>query len=237
MATGIVPVFGRPGIGAPVTSQRLNVSRDGMMGFLPGGGTISGLMTRDPGNAAASALSLRPGLLMGRLTSIGPVGYWANSIIDVTQAAYTSGGTSLTLSLAGAAELVRRIGTSGTFQLVGPPTSGGSNATFTVTFSAVNLATGVVTVTNIGANVIAGAFVQPLDGSQTILSFIPDGYNCVIPPDGTDETFPRIPISCVIDSANLINWPTDTTLQNYVRTSLSTIPGGKFVFSDILTTG
>lgn len=235
MATGIIPNIGRPGIGSSISVQKLNVARAGSEEFLPGGGTIEGSKTRDPGNSASSTLSLRPGLLMGRITASG---YWANSIIGATAAAYTSGDLTVTVSAASAAELVRRVGASGTFKLVGPATAGGSNNTTTVTYSSVNTTTGVITVSDIGANRIAGCFVCPSDGSETILSYVPTGYNLPLPggaadADNADVNFPRIPIAAVIESENLIDWPSDSTLKAYVRTSLSTASGGKFVFTDI----
>ncbi len=230
--TGIVPSFGRPGIGTALSSQRLNVSRDGSESFFAGGATIEGTKARDPGNSASSILSLRPGLLMGKITASG---YYANSIIGVVASAYTSGGTSLTVSAASATELVRRVGSSGTFTLKGSATAGGVLTSDTVTYSAVNTSTGAITITDIGANRIAGSFVVPSDGSETPLTYLSDGYNVVIPDDFSDVSYPRLLIAAVVDTANIIDWPTDTTLRTWIRTSLSTVSGGKFVFSDIYT--
>lgn len=229
MATGIVPSPGRPGIGSAVSAQRLNVSRSGDLGYFAAGGVIEGTKSRDPGNSD-NVLSLRPGLLMGKITSGG---YYAPSIIGVTTAAYTSGDTTLTVSAAQAAYLNARVGASGTFKLVGPASAAGSNNTTTVTYSAINTTTGVITVTNIGANRIAGCFVCPSDGSETILTFIPDGYNLLVPDDLSDINFPFIPVSGTVQTANIINYPSDTTLITYVQQSLSTLAGGKFVFSSV----
>lgn len=229
MATGIVPSPGRPGIGSAVTAQRLNVSRGGDLGFYVGGGVIEGSLSRDPGNSASNVLSLRPGLLMGKITASG---FYAPSIIGVTTGAYTSGGTSLTVSAAQAAYLVARVGASGTFNLVGPASAAGSNNTTQVTYSGVNTTTGVITITNIGANRIAGCFVCPEDGSQTPITFIPDGYNLLVPDDLSDINFPFIPVSGTVQVDNLLNYPSDTTLKTWVKESLSSLQGGKFVFSD-----
>jgi len=229
MSTGIVPSFGRPGVGTAVSAQRRNVSRDGSFSYFPAGGTIEGTKARDPGHSAVDTRTLRPGLLMGKITSGG---FWANSIIGVTAGAYTSGGTSLTVSAASAAELVRRVGASGTFNLIGPATAAGANNTTQVTYSAVNTGSGVITITDIGANRIAGCFVCPEDGSQTPRTVIPDGYGEVIPDTDADIPFPLIPVAGCLDVAQVINWPSDTTLKTWVRESLSTLSGGKFVFSD-----
>ena len=227
MATGIVPAIGRPGIGSSITAQRLGVSRDGHLGYFPAGGVIEGTKTRDPGNSASSVRSLRPGLLMGIITASQ---YWANSILGVTTGAYTSGGTSLSVSAATVTELVRRFGSSGTFKLKGAATAGGAITTDTVTYSAASGTT--ITITNIGANRIAGSFIQPEDGSETPRSFIPDGMNLLIDEDGNDISFPFIPCSGILDQGDLIDWPSDTTLRTFIRESLSTLSGGKFVFAD-----
>lgn len=229
MATGIVPAIGRPGIGSAVTAQRLGVSRGGELGYFPGGGTIEGSLTRDPGNSASSVFSIRPGTLMGLITASN---YYAPSIMGATSGAYTSGGTSLTVSAASAAYLVARVGASGTFTLKGAATAGGTLTTDTVTFSAVNTTTGAITITDIGANRIAGSLVTATDGSGTPITFVPDGYNILIPDDLSDVPFPRIPVSGIVDVGQLINWPSDTTLRTWIRSSLSTAAGGKFVFND-----
>jgi hypothetical protein len=229
MATGIIPSIGRPGIGSAITAQRRGVFRDGFFGVFPGGGTIEGTKSRDPGNSSHSVLSLRPGLLMGKITSSG---YWAPTVIGVTQAAYTSGDLSLTLTAAQAAYLVARVGSSGTFKLKGAATAAGSLTTDTVTYSAVNTTTGVVTITNIAANRIAGSIVVPEDGSETPRTLIGDGHNILIDSDGGDVSFPRIPVSGIVEVDNIIDWPSDTTLKTFIRESLSSLAGGKFVFSD-----
>lgn len=228
MATGIVPVIGRPGIGASVTAQRLNVSRDGGLSFFPGGGTIKGTKARDSGNSA-SIQSLRPGLLMGKITTGG---YYAPSIIGVMTAAAAAAATTVNISAAQATELVRRIGSTGTLRFVGPPSAAGTVATFTKTYSAVNTTTGDVTVSALDAALIAGSFVTDNDGSQTPATFIPDGHNILIPDDSADVNFPRIPVAGIVDVDQLINWPSDTSLKAWVRTNLSTLSGGKFIFSD-----
>ncbi len=229
MSIGITPTFGRPGIGSALTAQRLNVSRNGTLGFFPGGGTIEGTLSRDPGNSAFDVLNLRPGLLMGKITSGG---FYAPSVIGVLAADAASGATTITVSAAQAAYLVARIGATGTLRVVGPPTANGTVATFTETYSAVNTSTGAITVSALDAALAAGSFVVPNDGSQIPVTFIPDGYSVVIPDNLADVEFPMIPISGVVDVGNLIPWPTDTSLRTWIRTNLSTASGGKFVFSD-----
>jgi hypothetical protein len=234
MSTGIVPAIGRPGISAAVTAQKRNVSRDGHITYFPGNNTIEGTKSRDPGNSAHSVRSLRAGLLMGKITSGG---FWAPSILGVTTVAYTSGGTELTVSAASAVEIARRVGSTGTGTLkaIGPPTAAGTNATTSITFSAVDTTTGVLTVTSLGVDKIAGTFITAADGSEVPRSFISDGYGVLIPEDSSDVSYPFLPISCIVDTAQIIDWPSDETLRAYIRHSLSTLAGGKFVFSDQFT--
>lgn len=341
MPTGITPSFGRPGIGTAQVAQRRNVSRNGALDFYPGGGVIEGTKARDPGNSAYSTSALRPGLILGKITSGG---FYANSIIGLTDGALTGTGTSLTVSAAAATELVRRVGATGTFKLTGPPTAAGTVRTLTVTYSAVNTTTGVITITalgvadvwtltapagqdagmyqlrvttgkgtsaevsavtaalaanansatvdaalealtNVGASGVVAVYsdptltltfasnlgpvevqvvsdttndggvfeggwaavhtttgvdgrfvtlsvVQPTDGSEAPVTVIPDGYGIVIPDDSSDVDFPMIPVAGTLDVGQIIDYPSDASLKTWLRQSLSTLSGGKWIFSD-----
>jgi hypothetical protein len=84
------------------------------------------------------------------------------------------------------------------------------------------------------AGFISGAFICSTDGSQLPLTLIPDGYGIKVT-DVDDVTnlncpFAQMPIAGVITPAQIINWPTDVGLQNWIETNLSTNSGGKFVF-------
>jgi hypothetical protein len=104
------------------------------------------------------------------------------------------------------------------------------------------LSAGNVSVTRTTAGVdgrfVSGSFIQPTDGSETPVTLIPDGYGTLVQDPMTDYTtnltvpFEQFPIAGVIVSANLVNWPTDTGLQNWIKTNLSTASTGKFVFDD-----
>lgn len=226
----IVP--GIPGVRSAQTATARVVFRQiDLMGGLAQGRLIDGTLAADPDNTG-DIDRLRAGLLMGKVTSSG---LYANSIIGVTSVAYTSGGTSLTVTTQCATEIVRRIGSSGTFNLTGPPSANGTNATYSVTFSAVNTGTGVVTVSDIGHNMVAGSLVQPDDGSGTIMTLIPDGFPVMVSDaSGTRITvqFPQVPVSGIIVSANIINWPSDTSIQAYIRNALRAATAGLFVFDD-----
>lgn len=143
----ITPVIGRPGIqsGSTVSYRQVFRLPESVL-YLPGGGIIAAA-AQDPGNTG-SPLTLRAGLPMGRVAATKK---WLPSLMGLVDTAYAS-GTSLTLTTAAAAELVRRVGSSGTFKLTGPPSANGTARTLTVTFSAVDTGTGVVTITALPVN-------------------------------------------------------------------------------------
>lgn len=226
------PSTGMPGFGSEKIAKHRTVAADGYLQFLPGGVTLDGTKARDPDNPdyptdVLGQYRLRAGLLLGKVTSGGK---WANSILGVTSGAYTSGGTSITVSAAEAVEIVRRVGSSGNLNFVGPPAASGTVAVIQQAFSAVNTSTGVITITSLGANLISGAFVMPTDGSQTIRSFLPDGWELYLPLDGSDRPDAQVPIEGNVDGSQLLPWPADTSLQQWVRDQLNAY--GKFVFTE-----
>lgn len=140
---------GLPGIRAARTANhRIVFLQAGPLVNFAGGRIIDGTKTRDVTNTSAID-RLQAGLVMGKITSGGK---YSNSIIALTQGALTGTGTTLTTSAAIATEIVRRIGSTGTFKLTGPPTAAGTVRTATVTFSAVNVSSGDVTITAVGVN-------------------------------------------------------------------------------------
>jgi len=170
---------------------------------------------------------------------ITATGLWAPSILGLVTAAYTSGGTSLTVSPATATEIVRRVGTSGTLDLTHAPTAGGTVvAQANLTYSAVNTTTGVLTVTDIGANVIAGSIIgHPTDGSSTPLAILGgiDGIRV------TDEDGNNVDTQCAsmliggdLNIDNIINYPTstNTTLIAWLKGKLNSASNSLFTFSD-----
>ena len=232
---------GLPGVRATKVSQHLIVFKQNWPSFLALGRQIDGFNTRDAGNSP-DVNTIRAGTLMGKITSAGSdlvspqIGAYANSVIDVLQGAIINGATSFTLTPAGAVELVRRIGNSGTVTITGPPAAAGTVASNSLNYSAVNTSTGVVTCSATSAAYIAGSFIGGTDGSQVPDTFIPDGYGVFVTDnDGVTNLivpFPELPVAGIIISANLLPWPSDTSLQAYVRNNLSTLAGGKYVFDD-----
>lgn len=227
----IMPILGRPGPQTPLRLVHKFVMRAGSVGFVEGGGLIDVALTRDLSNTIAPML-LNPGLLMGKAAS----GRWANSIISVIQAAVAASATSLTLTPAAAVELVRRNGASGTFALTGPPTTNGTIATQTVTYSAVNVTTGVVTCTALSAAAIIGSFVGGGDGSEVPRTMIQDGYGVTLGVDpATAPTlveWPFISREGVYDVNQVVNWPSNTVLQAWIRSCLNTVGRNDLLASD-----
>ena len=139
--------------------------------YVPGLHVIDGVQSRDPLNTTGTTTDydvLRAGVLLGKMTQREVRAERARRARRRRRAA----ATSLTVAPAVAVEIVRRIGTSGTFKLTGPPAAAGTVATQTVTFSAVNTTTGVITCSAISAAAVAGSFVQPTDGSETIVTLL-----------------------------------------------------------------
>jgi hypothetical protein len=201
--------------------------------FVAGPVTIDGTASGNPLNAPFTWL-LFAGTAMGRITATGK---YANSIIGATTAAYAhSGGsnTTLTTDVNTAAEIVRRIGTSGTFKLTGPPAANGTVATQVVTFSAVNTSTGNITITALGADAISGAFIQPTDGSESIVTLLCDAWGQKVV-DQLNTT--RVDVfeaqllaaGGTINVASIVNYPTDTSLKAWMKSAIKTAcPGVNF---------
>lgn len=94
----------------------------------------------------------------------------------------------------------------------------------------------VRTTTGVDGRFIAGSFICPTDGSETPITFIPDGYGVKVTNlsgENTSVEFPLMPLAGVITTANFLPaWPSDSSLKTWLRESLSTLDGGKYVFDD-----
>lgn len=207
----INPVIGVPGFAAgPTVNYGQIFDRFYQSGdLLPGGGYIASF-SQDYLNTG-SINTLRPGLLMGQITSGGFAQYWAPSIIDSLQAAIsTQAATSLALTPAGAVGLVARIGTSGTFTLTGGVAANGVARSVTVTYSAVNTTTGVVTITAISVNAVQTlGFTNSPSGTFTLE---------VIDQNGVKQATPQITYS-----------GTAATLVSNINTALNAALGSSQV--------
>jgi hypothetical protein len=136
-----------PGVRAATEFGFRQIMASGRPIYLHGGIVIDGDKARDPLNTG-NVDTLRAGLLMGKITSGG---LWAPSVIGVTSEAIDNTETAVDLPAAVATELTRRVGASGTFKLVGPPTAAGTVRTVTATYSGFADAD-TVTITAMGVN-------------------------------------------------------------------------------------
>lgn len=137
-------VNGLPGTGTELVSTPKTILRSlDNIKYAAGGVVLDGTLSGDPTNATGPTI-LNPGLTLGKVTTTGK---YAPTIIGATTAALGGGQTTLSVSAAVATELVRRVGASGTFNLVGAPAVGQTVRSRAITYSAVNTTTGVITMT------------------------------------------------------------------------------------------
>ena len=214
------PITGLPGVGAArvTTPREIFAGNAQFAQYVPGLRTIDGSKSRDPLNNPDVDV-LRAGLLIGKTSG----GKYAPSIIGALTVAAAASATSLTVAPAVATEIVRRIGGSGTFKLTGPPTAGGTVAVQTITFSAINTSTGVITCTAIAAAAVIGSFIQPTDGSETILTLLGNKFGLKVTDlSGTsaDTLEDQLILAGHVKTANVINYPTDVSLIAYLKAAL-----------------
>lgn len=224
------PLIATPGVRVRGDAERRDILF-GLGGNVQeaGGEIVDGALSRDPQNTG-DVDTLRAGIMLGRITASGK---YAPAILGVSTAALTTVATTLVVSAATATELVRRIGSSGTFNLTGPPSGAGTVVTQQVTFSAVDTGTGDITITATGTAFISGSFVQAEDGSEIIRLLLKDlfGIN-VTDQDNLDQDASVILlIAGQVDVDKIIDYPTDTSLITFVKDALRAVGIG-FTFSD-----
>lgn len=222
-------ILGPGGVGTTRTARHKTVWRGGSIPvYFPGGRYIDSTKSRDPLNADDVTV-LQAGLLMGKITSSG---LYAPSILGVTTNAEAVGSVAIEAAAPVVTELVRRVGATGTFKLTGPPSASGVVDSETVTYSAASGTS--ITVTGITKAYVAGSFIQPTDGSQEPLAFIGEGYGMpMVDFDGTAAAavqFPEIPLDAIVVSSQLVNWPSDTSLQAWIVARLNDVAGGQYIF-------
>lgn len=95
----------------------------------------------------------------------------------------------------------------------------------------------VRTTTGVDGRFVAGSFIQPTDGSETPVTFLPDGYGLKVT-DLDNSTsivvpFPEMPTAGVVTTSKLLpGYPSDASLKTWLKQSLSTLVAGKYVFDD-----
>jgi hypothetical protein len=226
---------GKPGVMTTYTAtpREIFLANRQFAQFIAQPVTIDGNLSGNALNAPYNWL-LYAGTVLGRVTASGK---YAPSILGLTAAAYAhSGGsnTTLTTDVNTAAELLRRIGATGTFKLTGPPVASGTVGVQTITYSAVNTTTGAITITAASADAVAGSFIQPTDGSETPVTLICDAWgNKVIDQLNTTrvDVFDAQLLAAggTINTAVIANYPADSSLKAWVKAGLkSTCPGVNF---------
>lgn len=218
-----------PGLGTEKTTEPRSIFwGNGRGRYLPGGKVLDGSEARDPLNTGYLD-TIRAGMLMGKITASG---LFAPTVIGVLVNS-ADGGTGFSVSAATAVELDRRLGSCG---VVGPPSAAGTVASQSGTISSVNTTTGAVTMgASLGAAAIAGSLVVATDGSETPLGILaePQGMK-VTEDDGTTNIDLELSKLCVggdIDTAMVLNWPTNAKISAWLKEKLR-LYGGGYVFKD-----
>lgn len=222
-----------PGTSTPYSIQYRHVFTDTATRVaVSPGAVLDATKTRDTGNTDVT--QLRAGTLVGKVTSGG---LYRNAIIGVLGTTLAAAGTTtITVPAAVATEVQRLItlaGASIQLRVYGPPTAGGTNAATTITASSAAGTTITVSVVTFPAYV-AASILQPVDGAQTPLTVVPDGYGIPLTDvTGTSQNQLLQPyfVQGSIDVAQIPFYSSlDASLQTWVKTSLRT--SGNFTFSD-----
>lgn len=84
------------------------------------------------------------------------------------------------------------------------------------------------TTAGVDGRFVTGSLIADTDGSDVPLTFVPDGWERLLPTDGTDSFAPRVPVAGNVDMSQFLPyWPADASLKQYIRDKLNTF--GKFV--------
>lgn len=139
---------GLPGVGKSVfaTPRDIYYTHPVSPEFAPFPVVLDGSKNYNAANAPYTFIAWA-GTFIGRETANS---LWAPSIIGLTNAALGGGQTTLSTDTGTAAYLNNRVGASGTFNLTGPNVPGSAGGVVRVrliTYSAINLSTGAITIT------------------------------------------------------------------------------------------
>lgn len=158
---------------------------------------------------------------------------WTQTVLDI-QTAFNASGVLGTSAVACAVTATKNMtvtfsgaGYAGLPQtLIVPDNSGATTGALQVSM--------VRTTAGVDGRFEAGSVVSQNDGSQTPVTFLPDGFPREVT-DGSGSVaqveFPDFPIGGIIDEQYLIGYSAmDSSLKTYVRNALSTTLGGKYAF-------
>lgn len=224
-----------PGVYSGRSIQPRNLFASGTPQFFPSFKFIDGSKSRDTDNSDAVNL-LRAGLPMGEITSGGK---YAPSILGVLASMYDAvyDETSLTVPVATAAEIVRRIGATGTIKLIGPPTAAGTVATGSKAYTDVNTTTGVITLASaFSADFVAGSIIAPADGSEAPSQFVTEPYGLDvldINSSNIDRTMTLLKQADINTSMIVFYSSLDASVQTWLKAAFRTNnPGAVLTFTD-----
>lgn len=204
MTTAATPyLVGVPGLRAVRTAEYRRIFSTTAPLFLPGGKYIDGTLARDPSNSPFTD-ALQAGLMVGLVTSSSR---YANSIFDGLASNVLTGGTTLTVGVPAAVEIVRRIGATGNLIVTGPPTAGGVTRQLTYAYSSVNQTNGQITVSALNANQV----------QQFVFGTAATGGNL--------KLTVQIPAGTFVTTANAAWNVTDATYIAAVQSALDTATG------------
>jgi hypothetical protein len=214
--------FGMPGVRSERTATPRRVLwHDQGRTVLPSGVVIDGSKSRDPGNTGDLDV-LRAGLLLGKITTGGK---YAPAVLGLTGVLHDTSvvTTTMTLPAAVVTEISRRIGASGTFKVIGPPTAAGTVATETVTYSAIASAT-TITITATSADFAAGSIIAPTDGSETPRGIVDDGYGVKVTDQDAaslDVPFSNLLVGGFVLAAQIVNYSSmDASVKTWLKAQL-----------------
>ena len=223
-----------PGVGTVRTAdlRRILCSPQGLM-LKPGGIVIDGANARDPLNTGY-VTTLRAGTLMGKITASGK---WAPSIVGRSTVAYVDNDLTITVSLATATELIRRLGgTTGSLKLSGPPGASGVVAATAVTATNITLNGAASTITTADLNLakVTDSLIQVVDGSETIRGILgnEEGLRMTdIDGNNLDVVCDQLIVGGMIDTSQIINLPADASTVAWIKAALRAVGYG-FYFDD-----
>jgi hypothetical protein len=93
----------------------------------------------------------------------------------------------------------------------------------------------VITVSAAGADYVAGSRLGGVDGSQVPVLLLGDGQPLKVT-DASDASIdvelPRAVIGGTVDSSQVIDWPSDTSMVAAIKAQFNTVSGSRFVFDD-----
>jgi len=211
------------------------VIRGSTYDYYPANTVLDGNLSDDPDNGNTNMpWYLRAGLLVGRVTASNK---FAQSVLGVLQSAYShtnSLDTKLYVTAAQAVSIARRMAYTGatTLTVTGPPTVSGTVAQQTATVSAINTITGAITISPLGADVIAGGFIGDVDGSQNPVSLLSEEYGLVVVTpmfSRYDAVFGLLTRGTLL-TANIVNYPTNAKMVAWLQGKLD--GNGIFTFDD-----